>query len=492
MGFSPHAKHFLGIVILLLACTIVHNATELSLPMPLLRWFHDFPYTHHLLLMGLLPATVAAIFLTMKLRPCTAYLIDYACFKGSTNCRVPISTFIEHMHLTPFLDGRSIKFMTRLLERSGIGNESNLPPTIHYIPVYRSLMEARAEAELVVFSAIDDLFAKTGAAPDAVSILVVNCSVFAPVPSISDMIVSRYKLHHDIRCLNLSGMGCSAGVTAVGLATRLLQATRRQHGAQFAMVVSTETLTSNFYEGKERPMQLSNMLFRVGGAAALLSTSKEKARFRLRHFVRTITGAASDAAYKCIFQEEDAEGHLGMNLSKDLPAVAADALKANITAIGPLILPLAEQLLFALHAAASFVWSKLPIDTKRVFSPYVPDFRKAFDHFCIHTGGPTAIDGVQRILELSDEHVEPARMTLYRFGNTSSSSVWYELAYVEAKGRMSKADRVWMIGFGSGFECVSAVWECIRPADDPDKAWAECIHRYPAGEHSRAPEIIEC
>ncbi|KAE8817366.1 3-ketoacyl-CoA synthase 5 [Hordeum vulgare] len=467
-------------------------AAELCFPMELLGWSQAFQPIHRLLLIGLL----AALYLAMtKRRPHTAYLVDYACFKGSPTCRVPMSTFIEHMNLTPFVEGRSIRFMTRVLERSGIGDESNLPPSVSYIPVYRSLKEARAEAEWVVFSAIDDLFAKTGVTPDTVGILVVNCSIFAPVPCISDMIVGRYNLRDDIRAVNLSGMGCSAGVTAVALATRLLQATRpQQHGAHYALVVSTETLTSNYYVGKERPMQLSNVLFRIGGAAVLLSTSKEKARFRLTHLVRTITGAASDAAYSCIFQEEDAEGELGMNLSKDLPTVAADALKANITAMGPLVLPLTEQLRFAVLAVMSSISRKLPINGRRVLRPSVPDFRKAFDHFCIHTGGPTAIDGVQRVLGLSDQHVEPPRMTLHRFGNTSSSSVWYELAYVEAKGRMSKADRIWMIGFGSGFECVSAAWECIRPAEQTDKAWAECIRRYPVGAHYRArlAETIEC
>ncbi|KAF7092829.1 hypothetical protein CFC21_095283 [Triticum aestivum] len=339
------------------------------------------------------------------------------------------------------------------------------------MPAQNSFQEARGEAELVVFSAIDDLFAKTVVTADAIDILVVNCSVFAPVPSISDMIVNRYKLRDDVRAVNLSGMGCSAGVISVGLAAGLLQATG--HGAtKHALVVSTEIITCNFYTGKERPMQLSNVLFRVGGAAVLLSTSEDRARFRLAHLVRTSTTGTHDSSYSCVFQEEDGEGILGVNLSKDLLAVAGNALKANITAVAPLVLPLSEQLLFAM----SFVARKLGLTVK----PHVPGFRKAFDHFCVHCGGRAVIDKVQSSLGLSDEQVEASRMTLHRFGNTSSSTVWYELAYIEAKGRMRKNDKVWMIAFGSGFKCNSAVWECIRPADQPDRAWAGCIHRYPA------------
>ena len=104
-------------------------------------------------------------------------------------------------------------------------------------------------------------------------------------------------------------------------------------------------------------------------------------------------------------------------------AVAGDALTANITAIVPLVLPLSEQLLFAL----SFIAGK--VSSGRV-KPYRPDFHRAFDHFCIHAGGRAGIDKVQRSLGLSDEHVEPSRMSLHRFGNMSSSSLWYELAYV--------------------------------------------------------------
>ena len=56
-----------------------------------------------------------------------------------------------------------------------------------------------------------------------IDILVVNCSLFNPTPSLSAMIVNHFKFNSNIISYNLSGMGCSAGVIAVGLAKELLQ-----------------------------------------------------------------------------------------------------------------------------------------------------------------------------------------------------------------------------------------------------------------------------
>uniref|UniRef100_A0A453GG82 very-long-chain 3-oxoacyl-CoA synthase n=1 Tax=Aegilops tauschii subsp. strangulata TaxID=200361 RepID=A0A453GG82_AEGTS len=371
---------------------------------------------------------------------------------------------------THFQRGEHLRFMSRLLQSSGLGEETCGPTPALYIPPHKycTLDAAREEAELVVFSAMDELFSKTNVPLDAIDILVVNCSCFNPTPSFTDMIVNKYKLRGDIRSVHLSGMGCSAGLISVELARNLLRAAPR--GAR-ALVVSTETLSPHLYVGNERPMLLPYCLFRMGGAAVLLSTSAANARFRLTATVRTTT-AADDKSYRSIYQEEDGKGNKGAGLSMDLIAVAGRTLKANITAIAPIVLPISEQLLFAM----SFVAQKLSSGRVRL---YVPNFLTAFEHFCIHAGGSAVIDEVQRSLGLSDKHVEPSRMTLHRFGNISSSSVWYELAYIEAKGRMHDGDRVWMIGFGSGFKCNSAVWECIVPAPNSNGPWAGCIHRYP-------------
>ncbi|KAF7032652.1 hypothetical protein CFC21_043804 [Triticum aestivum] len=422
----------------------------------------------HLFLFGFLPISAVAMYLIS--RPRKVYLVDYACFHGTHHYRIPFASFVEHARQLPTFSEGSIRFMSRLLEGSGLGEETCGPTPARYIPPHKycTLDAAREEAELVVFSAMDELFSKTNVSLDTIDILVVNCSCFNPTPSFTDMIVNKYKLRGDIRSVHLSGMGCSAGLISVELARNLLRVAPR--GAR-ALVVSTETLSPHLYVGNERPMLLPYCLFRMGGAAVLLSTSAANARFRLTSTVRTTT-AADDKSYRSIYQEEDGKGNKGAGLSMDLIAVAGRTLKANITAIAPIVLPISEQLLFAM----SFLANKL---SSRRFKLYVPNFLTAFEHFCIHAGGSAVIDEVQRSLGLSNKHVEPSRMTLHRFGNVSSSSVWYELAYIEAKGRMHDGDRVWMIGFGSGFKCNSAVWECIVPAPNSNGPWAGCIHRYP-------------
>jgi 3-ketoacyl-CoA synthase len=116
---------------------------------------------------------------------------------------------------------------------------------------------------------------------------------------------------------------------------------------------------------------------------------------------------------------------IGVRLNKDLITVGAKALRMNMTSLGPLVLPLSEQLKFAgnfivrqackhskaLAQALPVAWTKA----------YTPDFKRAFDFYCIHTGGRGIIDGLEKEMSLSRQQVEPSRASLYRFGNTSST-----------------------------------------------------------------------
>jgi 3-ketoacyl-CoA synthase len=364
-------------------------------------------------------------------------------------------------------DEKGASFQEKLVYKTGLGDETYVPENLWLEKPKTGMAEARKEGEDVMYGCLDELFKKTGVNPKDVGILITTCSLFNPTPSLSAMIVNHYKMRGNIKTYSLGGMGCSAGVIGVDLAKDLLQV----HANTIAVVVSMENITQNWYFGNDRSMMIPNCLFRMGGAAVLLSNrwrDSWHAKYQLQHTVRT-NKAGDDRCYNCVFQREDEQGIPGVSLSKEVMAIAGDALKANITTLGPLVLPLSEQILFFLVLVGRKV---LRLDMK----PYIPNFKLAFEHFCIHTGGRGVLDEMEKNLQLTEEQVEPSRMALYRFGNTSSSSIWYELAYSEYKGRVKKGDRVWQIAFGSGFKCNSAVWRALRKIEpQEDSIWAGTV-----------------
>ncbi|RWR87942.1 FAE1/Type III polyketide synthase-like protein [Cinnamomum micranthum f. kanehirae] len=113
--------------------------------------------------------------------------------------------------------------------------------TVTTMPPNPCMVEARKEAEMVMFGAVDELLAKTGVKAREIGIIVVNCSLFNPSPSLSSMIVNRYKLRGNVQ------------------------------PNSYALVVSMKNITLNWYFGNNRSMLVSNCHFRMGGAAILLS-----------------------------------------------------------------------------------------------------------------------------------------------------------------------------------------------------------------------------
>lgn len=429
---------------------------------------------------------VLVFWLYWSKRSAPVYMVDFACYQPEDDRKLSVESFLKMSEDSGAFEKETLQFQRRISNRSGLGDETYFPRGITSEPPNLCMEEARAEAEAVMFGAMDALFEKTGVRPRDVDILIVNCSLFVPTPSLTAMIVNHYKLRSDVKSYNLGGMGCSAGVISVDMARHLLKANPKS----LALVVSTENITLNWYFGNDRSMLLCNCIFRMGCAAVLLSNrpgDRARSKYELLHTIRTHRGA-DDNCYGCVYQREDDKGTVGVSLAKELMVVAGDALKTNITTLGPLVLPVSEQLKFFM----TYVRRKAAAlaGTGKV-KPYIPDFTRAFEHFCIHAGGRAVLDELQKNLRLSDWHMEPSRMTLHRFGNTSSSSLWYELAYTEAKGRVSRrGHRVWQIAFGSGFKCNSAVWRALRPIHPSDcgpNPWLDSLHKYPVSCAKSSP-----
>jgi 3-ketoacyl-CoA synthase len=269
------------------------------------------------------------------------------------------------------------------------------------------------------------------------------------------MIVNHYKMRSDCKTFNFGGMGCSAGLAAVELAQNLLRHAKR--GTK-VVIFSHENITLNWYLGTNKGMLIPNLLFRVNGAAMFMTNEYNflhRPKYQLKQTVRIYENSA--AAHQAVYQEEDADGKVGVRLSKDLVDHVTKGLMRNFYYVGLKNLPLAEIIKFS----ADFVMKKLSSAYKKSHGQYTPNFSSVFKHYCIHCGGRAIIDGLQKNLSLSEEECEPSRAALYRLGNTSSASLWYEMNYIEMAGKQKAGDKVLQVTFGSGLKVNSAVWETL-------------------------------
>ncbi|KAJ4783076.1 3-ketoacyl-CoA synthase [Rhynchospora pubera] len=402
------------------------------------------------------------------------YLIDYACFKPASDRQITTQTSGEIIERNKTLGLSEYKFLLKVIVNSGIGEETYGPRNIiegrEDSPTFD---DAMLEMDEFLNVSVGDLFAKTKISPSDVDVLVLNISMFSPAPSLTSRIVQRHKMREDVKTYNLSGMGCSASLISVDLVRNIFKSGKKT----LALVVTSESISPNWYSGNDKSMMLGNCLFRSGGCVMLLTNNpsmRARAKMSLKCLVRTHIGG-NDDAYNCAIQKEDDVDRVGFHLSKGLPKAAVRAFAENLQHLAPKILPYRELALYMYRSIKQLIVK--PKDASNSAMARI-NFKSGVDHFCLHTGGSAVIDAVGRALGLSKYDVEPARMTLHRWGNTSASSLWYVLGYMEAKRRLRKGDRVLMISFGAGFKCNSCLWEVNADLRDAD-VWEDCIKNYP-------------
>ena len=99
-----------------------------------------------------------------------------------------------------------------------------------------------------------------------IDVVMVSCSSFAPTPSMAAMLVNKFRMRSEVLTYAFAGMGCASALVCVDLAKNLLKALPNKT----VLIINHENVTSSWYQGKDRSM-MTNCLFRLGGAAAILS-----------------------------------------------------------------------------------------------------------------------------------------------------------------------------------------------------------------------------
>lgn len=172
----------------------------------------------------------------IQMRSKKVFLIEFACSKPPISQMCTKIMTAERVKILGNYSEEMMDYMKMTMDKVGLGDNTYLPEALHKDPPNPCMDLARKESEFVMFGSLDNLFEKTKVVePKDIGILIVNCSVFHPVPSLSSMIVNRYKLNHNILSYNLTGMCCTAGLLAIRLANQLLQVTK--HCQSFIMLL---------------------------------------------------------------------------------------------------------------------------------------------------------------------------------------------------------------------------------------------------------------
>ena len=413
----------------------------------------------------IVPFVLLLLLLLLQLNKKHVHLLDFAVFEPPEEWKVShkdIGKIIRNLSSERKRRGLAhhseldAQFQQKILANSGTGDATAWPPAIvqyrdendNEIPKHFIRMKhTREEAETILFQCMDKLLVKTRIKPQKIDCLIVNCSLFSPTPSLCAMICQRYGLNAEVKTYNLSGQGCSASVIAVDLARDFLKSNSHSN----VVVLSTELISESIYHGHEKSMLIQNTLFRSGGAAIMLSNKWYyigASKYSLHSLCRT--QVSDDESYKSVYETEDEEGNKGIALSKKITDVAGKTIAMNLKTIAIKVLPIVEKIKVALSVQRK--------NGKRKIT-YTPHIKRAVQHLCIHTGGRAVLDTLQEKLKLSDDDMKPSRHVLYKYGNTSSSSIWYELDFLEQEKRVKPKDKVLQLAFGSGFKCNSIVWK---------------------------------
>jgi 3-ketoacyl-CoA synthase len=213
---------------------------------------------------------------------------------------------------------------------------------------------------------------------------------------------------------------------------------------------------------------VSNALFRMGGAACLMTSGNAQRRLAKYELLdaERVNQAARDESFNSMFVGPDEAGLDGIFLYKSLPAEAGRALTSALTKITPRILDWPQFL------SAAVTTLKRKYYGKEKVPRFVPDYTKCVDHFLLHAGGYGVLKGIQAGMNLPAEAMMPSFANLSQFGNTSSATTWYSWTYLESTTGVKKGERILQAGVGGGMKAAVVLWKAVRDVRAPHRAWA--------------------
>jgi len=173
--------------------------------------------------------------------------------------------------------------------------------------------------------------------------------------------------------------------------------------------------------------------------------------------------------------EGDAAGDR-IKYNEDVPMAAAKGIRAAVAMVAPKVLSWSQLAAAAKTEVVRKVWGP------DAAPPYTPSFEDStIDHFLLHPGSHGLLKGFMRGLGLTVHKTLPSAAALREYGNTSPSSTYYVLAYLESLVGVKKGQKLMQVSVGTGVKAGVNVWKALRDIQEEHSAW----------EHRRGVPVTE-
>jgi alkylresorcinol/alkylpyrone synthase len=237
------------------------------------------------------------------------------------------------------------------------------------------------------------------------------------LPSLDAYVIAQLGIDPAVRRVPITELGCSAGVSALGLAGDVVA---QRHGAT-ALITSVElcSLCIQTHDPSDTDV-IGNVLFGDAAAAVVLKATNQ----RLGPEIVATRGVLWPQTTHMLGMQHTETG-FRLVLAPELSQVVAEHLPRTLREF---LAPL------GLDVGAIAFWA-------------------------VHPGGPKILEAVARSVALKDDALRHSWDALARYGNVSSASVFFILEALRASNAPAPGDLGIAMAFGPGVSCEIALIE---------------------------------
>lgn len=241
------------------------------------------------------------------------------------------------------------------------------------------------------------------------------------LPGVSAHLVKHLKFRNNIQRTDIVGMGCSAGLPSLRVAT---QSAAADGPGKKVLLLCIEISSSAYVNYETIQAAVVNSLFGDGATALLLETQKESPGIegpRVIGFESRILTEHMNLLKYDLF--ENAENKLSLILSKELPYIIGNNIENVLNGL----------------------LNKYGLKKRDI------------SHWVVHAGGRKVLESIKYNLGLSNHDIRHTMIVHKEYGNMSSGSVFFSLERLTKEKVAKKGDLGVLISMGPGLSIESCL-----------------------------------